>query len=650
MASQPTRGTCLFGTDEPVVPPRLVKAGQLSAEFEAGNLRYIRFHGVEMIRAISYIVRDKNWGTYNPRLSNLVVDETSDHFSIRYDAEAGDDSQTFRYSAMITGSADGTLRFEGKGRAISDFLTNRTGFVVLHPIEGVAGSPATLEHVDGRKVETLFPSLIDPIQPMMDLRAITHQFSSGATVRCLMEGDTFEMEDQRNWSDASYKTYVRPLALPWPYTLPKDEIMEQSVSLTVQGRPLMTSHSSNAVVKLSIGAEVGSVPHFGVGLDVDDCEAAFANLSTLKALRPHHVICHFDPRRGHSRETLKQQVTLAHDLGAEPWLEAIIAKVDGWENEVTELAQMVEDVGRPFPVVMLSPASDLKCTLPGSVWPPCPPADELFKKARSAFGPVKLTGGMLSYFTELNRKRPPLGFIDSVSFTTSAMVHAGDDRSVTETLESLPHIAQSVRAMVEKKSWYVGPSAIGMRDNPYGAQVADNPDDIRQAMNGNDPRQRGLLGAAFDIGYFAHFAYGGATAVALGGLVGSFGSVSIKTPWKQPYFDEHQGVYPVYHARRALSQLAGGKLLAASTSSPRDVQLIAAKTARGTELIIANLTGENVEVEVSGMSELAHFLMFDASNFTAAARDFGFLKSEGTLIHDGQISLSAYAFARLLTR
>jgi hypothetical protein len=257
---------------------------------------------------------------------------------------------------------------------------------------------------------------------------------------------------------------------------------------------------------------------------------------------------------------------------------------------------------------------------------------------------------MLSYFTELNRKRPPLGFIDSVSFTTSAMVHAGDDRSVTETLESLPHIAQSVRAMVEKKSWYVGPSAIGMRDNPYGAQVADNPDDIRQAMNGNDPRQRGLLGAAFDIGYFAHFAYGGATAVALGGLVGSFGSVSIKTPWKQPYFDEHQGVYPVYHARRALSQLAGGKLLAASTSSPRDVQLIAAKTARGTELIIANLTGENVEVEVSGMSEHAHFLMFDASNFTAAARDFGFLKSEGTLIHDGQISLSAYAFARLLTR
>ena len=34
--------------------------------------------------------------------------------------------------------------------------------------------------------------------------------ASGPPAR--MEGDTFEMEDQRNWSDASYKTYVRPLA------------------------------------------------------------------------------------------------------------------------------------------------------------------------------------------------------------------------------------------------------------------------------------------------------------------------------------------------------------------------------------------------------------------------------------------------------
>ena len=50
-----------------------------------------------------------------------------------------------------------------------------------------------------------------------------------------MEGDTFEMEDQRNWLDASYKTYVRPLALPWPYTIGQGQRFTQSVALTVAG-------------------------------------------------------------------------------------------------------------------------------------------------------------------------------------------------------------------------------------------------------------------------------------------------------------------------------------------------------------------------------------------------------------------------------
>ena len=38
-----------------------------------------------------------------------------------------------------------------------------------------------------------------------------------------MEGNKFEMEDHRNWMDASYKTYVCSLLDPWPYTLKKGE-------------------------------------------------------------------------------------------------------------------------------------------------------------------------------------------------------------------------------------------------------------------------------------------------------------------------------------------------------------------------------------------------------------------------------------------
>ena len=51
-----------------------------------------------------------------------------------------------------------------------------------------------------------------------------------------MTGYSFEMEDPRNWSDASFKTYVRPLAEPWPYTMPKGQSFTQKVSLNFSGK------------------------------------------------------------------------------------------------------------------------------------------------------------------------------------------------------------------------------------------------------------------------------------------------------------------------------------------------------------------------------------------------------------------------------
>ncbi|MBV9390555.1 MAG: hypothetical protein JOY96_01545, partial [Verrucomicrobia bacterium] len=222
----------LFGTDEPVEPPRLLKAGPLTVELEAGNLRYARYYGHEMIRAISFVVRDTNWGTYAPRIEDLDIQEGPESFRVCYNAVAGGQDQKFSYAVNIEGKADGSLQFAANGIADTDFLTNRTGFVVLHPIDGVAGAPCQIEHVDGSIEETNFPLLIDPVQPMREIRSLTHDFQPGLAVNCRMNGDVFEMEDQRNWTDASYKTYVRPLSLPCPYLIKEGEKLSQKVSLS----------------------------------------------------------------------------------------------------------------------------------------------------------------------------------------------------------------------------------------------------------------------------------------------------------------------------------------------------------------------------------------------------------------------------------
>jgi hypothetical protein len=303
---------------------------------------------------------------------------------------------------------------------------------------------------------------------------------------------------------------------------------------------------------------------------------------------------------------------------------------------------VVRSLGSPFPVVLVSPASDLKCTLPGSPWPPCPPAVELYRAVRRAFSGARLGGGMFSYFTELNRKRPPLAELDFVSFTTSALVHAGDDRSVTESLEALPHIARSVRAIVGSAPYAVGPSAIGMRDNPYGQATAANPGNIRQAMNRNDPRQRGLLGAAWSLAYFAHFARGGAREIALGGAVGPFGALHTPADYPQPGFDGAGGLFPLFHVLRGLARLKGQPMRALDISAPREVQAFAA----GKELWLANLMGEPRRVRPSaplpgGLARL------DAQSFEQAMRDVDALDRLERPFAGGEIELDAYAVARL---
>jgi len=644
MPSTASESVRLYGTDETVETPRIIRAGPLTAELEAGNLRHIRYHGSEMIRAISFIVRDKNWGTYAPQIFPFDFQESSNSFRISYEASVEGE---FRYSAVITGDANGSLSFSGKGNAISDFLTNRTGFVVLHPIEGVAGAACTVEHVDGSVEETKFPLLIDPVQPMRALRAITHEFLPGLKVTCRMEGDTFEMEDQRNWTDASYKTYVRPLALPWPYTIAQGEVIDQKVTLTVSGLA-HDIESTERRASLTIGQPISgsSMPPLGIGLHPKDAGAIEQNVGTIKTAGPSHIICHYDPRFGHNPADLTRLAALGEKIGTDLWLEFVLPSVENFENDISEVGRAVADLGNPFSTVMVSPAPDLKCTLPGSPWPPCPPLDACYQAARKAFPNSRLGGGMFSFFTELNRKRPPLELLDFVTFTTVAIFHAGDDRSAMEGLESLPYIAKTVGSFIADKPYHVGPSAIGLRMNPYGEAPMPNPGNIRQAMNGMDPRQRGLFAAAWSVGFVARFAKGGASALTLGSGTGEFGIAYAKADYPQPWFDENGGIYPVYHAIKGLAHLRGTPLIDIQISTPDEVQAIATQHDGGIELWVANLTDQTKSVQLTP-KPTGNVSILSAAEFEGATKDLAVMESLERKLGDEHLVLPPYAVARL---
>src|SRR5438876_882311 len=119
---KPSRAIKLFGTEVPDGKRRELRAGPISAVFDRGALRYIRYHGEEALRGIAYIVRDKNWGTYAPAIENLKVRQSKNGFAIGYEATCKDKDQAIRYSAKIDARSDGTLKFSAEGTPLSDFL------------------------------------------------------------------------------------------------------------------------------------------------------------------------------------------------------------------------------------------------------------------------------------------------------------------------------------------------------------------------------------------------------------------------------------------------------------------------------------------------------------------------------------------------
>jgi hypothetical protein len=646
-----SRAVRLCGTESVDPPLRILRAGVLSAELDNGALRYIRIGSTEVLRAIAFLVRDENWGTFTPSIDDLKIEQAPGGFSVSYRATCSDAVRTLVYEARIRGAADGSLSFEVTAEPKTDVETNRTGFIVLHPLDGVAGETVKVLHVEGREEVSTFPEAIDPMCPFQDIRALSHEIAPGVWATCTMEGDTFEMEDQRNWSDASYKTYVRPLARPWPYTLPKGEQVKQAVRLTVSGAvPPPADKDANRPVRIDIGERSGTFPQLSLGVSADEAAHALDQIELVKRLDPKWLVCQVDLRKEGSHEELDAYRRLAEATGADITLEIITDGKPGPLAELKPLAMAVERAGLKPAAVTVVPAQDMKSVLPGSKWPEMPTFAEIYAAARTAFPSVRLGGGMATYFTELNRKRPPADLIDYVTHTTCPNVHAPDDRSVMETIETLPYQILSTRSfMGERIGYRVGPSQLGCRENPYGKSTAPNPDNRRVCLSRIDPRQRGLFNAAWMVGYAAALARDGVEAIALGAPTGPFGHIHRRADFAQTYFDQLDGpaVYPGFHVFAGLSELSGAPLLDVQPSDKRKLAAIAARDGEHIVLWIANLTADEIAVEIPGADGSARITLMNADAFERLTTAPDFLQSAAAGMPGGRLVLDAYAVARI---
>jgi D-apionolactonase len=360
----------------------------------------------EILRGIFGAVRNRNWDTVGPDVEHVQVREERHGFTVTFEALCCDGDVDFAWRGEVTGSPDGSVRYRFEGEARAPFMKNRIGLCVLHPVRECAGQPCHVRHVDGRVTEGAFPRLIAPHQPFKAIRSISHEVEPGLRAVVTFEGDVFEMEDQRNWTDGSFKTYSTPLHLPFPVRIEPGTHIRQSVRLELEeaagGRLERTRWSAagrrpapaSAHVRIDwAGRRTGPPIGFGMAAELGDTAQA-----SLAALQPDHLRVDLQLASSVWRDRMHEAARLARRAGAR--LHAALFLTDAGGHELEAVRDEVATHRLPVGLwlVFHSVREDRPARAGSQSRAACSAAST--RGFRSPRAPTRT-------FAELNRQRPP---------------------------------------------------------------------------------------------------------------------------------------------------------------------------------------------------------------------------------------------------
>ncbi|HYP08591.1 MAG TPA: hypothetical protein VER03_20315 [Bryobacteraceae bacterium] len=645
------RNVHYYGSTDPLPRQVTLQAGALTMIFEPelAQLRYIRLGDKEVLRAIYAAVRDRNWGTVTPRISNLKAETTENAFTLTFDVACAEGAIDVLWHGRISGDAQGTVRFDFDAEARSTFLRNRLGFCVLHPIDGCAGQPVTIGKSDGSVERGTFPSNISPHQPFMNVQSIRHTIEQGVDAEVLFTGDVFEMEDHRNWTDASYKTYCTPLALPFPVEVKKGARVQQSVTLRLHGTSTRASRTSTSPeVRIETRqTETTPMPRIGLGAATHSVPLTTSEAERLRVLRPAHLRVDLAldrdgwnaslARAAREAKAIRAPLEIAITLGDKPQaeLERFAAALPQIESRLAQC--LVFSKGRPSTdaAAIELARGVIKRVVPG----------------------VRIISGTDAYFTEINRARPPLAESDAICYSINPQVHAFDNTSLVETLPMQGATVRSARAFAGALPIAVTPVTLKPRSNPNATGVIGSPNAAAALPAQVDPRQMSLFAGAWTLGSVKYLAEASAASVTYYETTGWRGVMETAkgSPLPALFPSRPSEVFPIYHVLADIGDFTPTEVIRTQSSDPLRADSLLLRKPNHIRLLVANLTAELQQIRMMnpGFSKAVRVTMLDEHTVAhAMSNPEAFRRQPGSLRELGSaaaltISLLPYAYARI---
>ncbi|MEN9955244.1 MAG: hypothetical protein RLY34_51 [Actinomycetota bacterium] len=509
------------------------ESGHWQFDLRLDEFADIKFQGQTVLRSVRAVIRDRNWNTADLQIDSLTQAENEFELavhSVGFDAE---------FTGIVGAKFEGAVAtFTMELTAQQAYETNRTGLIVLHSPD-VAGATLEVTHSNGETESAIFPISISPNQPVLDIAALGWQ-QSHLQIDVAFAGDVFEMEDQRNWSDASFKTYSHPLSKPFPYLVAAGEKILQILKIQVQqiSAPIETAKQNRIALTKS-----GKFPQIQVGA------------STASDALPESWETCGNPK-GFS---LVNEITLVElDLQSTNWKAALDRAADSSKKlDVRFIAQMESDLLAA--VTQLKQLPVIRVGVFDSASHVSTPA--LNKALGLALAETQLTvpvvTGARSHFTELNREQETiLPGATELTFSITPLFHSLTTEQLLESVAMQRIIANQVVQMAEGKPVHIGPITLRPRFNNVATlkQPAPTKADLSEGYGAeftgsNDERQATRELAAWVIASAAATSVSGVDSITWFEQWGPRGLAS-----------ETGQEYPAAMAVRQLASLAGHDL------------------------------------------------------------------------------------------
>jgi len=633
----------LHGTREPPAVFPLLHAGPVIALLDGIDLRYVRIGRVELVRRVYAAVRDRSWNTIPGQISDLELDTRDDSFDVSFRVRHRGSDIDFAWVGAISGDPSGRIAFSFDGRAEIDMQYNRIGLCVHHPWRETAGAPFRARTPDG-EIEGSFPDSIG-VQRFEDgvYHALFPAFDrldvdlgAGGSLLLEFEGDLWETEDHRNWTDANFKTYSTPLTLGFPHDVAAGAALAQSLAIIPSG--ITAPVRDVGPIRLAIGAPTGTtVPAIGLGQASHGRALTDAEVERLAALGPAHLGVEVHLDRNDWREAIRHAQRAAARVGCAVEVSLHLRpEHDALLRDLSTVLSMGPEVSRLLVILAGGRTATSEETTPAEL------VDAVRAALTDAVPEAAFIGGTEMYFTEINRTRPQAATWDGVCFSITPQVHAFTDVDVVENLDAQGETVRSALALVDGKPVVVSPVTLRRRVNFYAAvpepEVA--PGELPDAV---DVRQPSLFGAAWTAGSLKYLSEAGASSVTYFETTGWRGVVERDdgSPLSELFPSRPGQAFPLYHPLADVAGWRGAAVVACESDDPlAAVGLCVRGDDGGPRLLVANVTPRTLDVAVGPLDGTFRLRRLgEATAVQATSEPAGFRSSSTPADASGELAL-----------